>query len=90
MSERHGKGYKAFRRARERIKRQQPPCWICGGTINYDAPPGHPDSFELDHYLPVSRGGEVMPRGQEALRPSHATCNRRRGAKLPVTIRPTT
>lgn len=88
MADRHGKGYKAFRRARERIKRERPPCWICGKAINYEAPPGHPDSFELDHYIPLSRGGENMPRELGSLRPACSKCNRSRGASLPVNLRP--
>lgn len=87
MVPRHGKGYKAFRRARDRIKRQGLPCWICGGAIDYDAPAHHPDSYELDHYTPVARGGEVMPREAGALRPAHSRCNRKRGTSMPVRIR---
>jgi 5-methylcytosine-specific restriction endonuclease McrA len=88
MADRHGKGYKAFRRARERIKRQRPPCWLCGKPIDWDAPPAHPDSYELDHYVPISKGGENMPRGQDSLRAAHSSCNRKRGSRLPVNLRP--
>jgi 5-methylcytosine-specific restriction endonuclease McrA len=48
-------------------------CYLCQGVI---------DSFEdlhFDHVRPLSRGGEHVA---ENIRPTHAECNLRKGAKL--------
>lgn len=52
--------------------------------IDYDAPPGTTDeSFELDHYYPVSKRPDLQedPAG---FRPSHASCNLLRGNRDPM------
>lgn len=78
----------ARRKLRERIKALGMPCAICGGTIDYTLPAGHPMSFEVDEIIPVSRymeGGYASPQ-QCALdigncRAAHRLriCNQRRG-----------
>ena len=46
-------------------------CHLCGGQIDED--------LEWDHVIPLARGGA---HAAENLRPSHALCNRRKGARL--------
>lgn len=83
MVDRHGKGYKAYRRARERLRRQHLNCWWCGGLIDYDAPPHHPGSFEADHDPPLSKGGDPI----KGIKPSHSHCNRTRGNSIQPRLR---
>ena len=44
-------------RDRAVIRRTKPPCGICGGDIDYTLRTPHPDSFEVDHIVPLSKGG---------------------------------
>jgi hypothetical protein len=70
----------ARRRLRALKARGRPPCWICGGDIDYDAPRNHPDSYELDEVVPRAYGGNPLDPSQTA--PAHARCNRRGGATI--------
>lgn len=45
----------ARRKLRAWLKAQGYPCALCGQPINYGLPIGHPDSFEVDEVVPVSR-----------------------------------
>ena len=58
------------------------PCWLCGGKIDYLLRDGA-DAFELDHYYPVSLYPDLAedPAG---FRPSHRSCNRARGNRMPT------
>lgn len=55
------------------------PCAICGQPIDYSLPPGHPDSFEVDEIVPVSKGGSPFDVGN--CQPAHRRCNQWRGAR---------
>jgi len=70
---------KLKREHRARCRAANAPCWLCGQPIDYAAPPGTPDSFESDHRIPVSIRPDLayLPSN---LMPSHAGCNRSRGA----------
>jgi 5-methylcytosine-specific restriction endonuclease McrA len=48
-------------------------CGICGQPVAFN-------DMELDHVVPLSRGGKHEPANVQC---AHATCNRRKGAKLP-------
>lgn len=83
----NGTRYKALKRS---LRAKGLPCWICGGTIRYDLPPGHPLSFEYDHYFPVKRWREFGYPSEYACthdpdngRPSHRICNQLRGTAMP-------
>ena len=67
----------ARRQAREWLRAQGLPCHICGRAIDYSLPARHPMSFEVDEYIPVSRGGSPYDRSN--LRAAHRICNERRG-----------
>jgi 5-methylcytosine-specific restriction endonuclease McrA len=57
-------------------------CALCRGAlgpIDYEAPQYHPLAFEVDHIVPISRGGEKT---LENSRASHRTCNRQRSNRL--------
>jgi hypothetical protein len=83
---RPGRDY-AYRQARRRVLAGAQVCHICGGPLDWDAPPRSPLSPSADHVLPVSatRGLDPMTRQRLAadpggLRPAHLGCNSRRGA----------
>jgi 5-methylcytosine-specific restriction endonuclease McrA len=67
--------------AYERDSARHAKCWICGGDIDYAAPPGTPDAWEPDHYWPP----KVRPDLAEDItniRPAHCSCNRARGDRM--------
>ena len=62
------------------IQSKDPYCGICGGAIDMDAPPHTPTSCEVDHIVPISRGG--APYDIENLQLVHARCNYQKGNKM--------
>ena len=71
-------GY-ARRKLRARLKAEVRPCHLCGQPIDYGLPPGDPWSFELDHVVPIARGGDPYDYGSVAA--SHRICNQRKGCR---------
>lgn len=69
---RDGKGHRAYRRKRERLKRLGLPCAWCGEEINYDLPPQHPLAFTADHPTAIANGGDLV---NQDLKPMHRRCN---------------
>jgi hypothetical protein len=55
-------------------------CWLCGGDVDPEAPPGSPIRGTVDHLVPRSRGGASE---SSNLRLAHRRCNQRRGSHLP-------
>lgn len=49
-----------------------PSCHVCGGSIDLGLPARHPDSFELDHVVPISHGGSAS---YDNVAASHRSCN---------------
>jgi hypothetical protein len=81
-----GRDY-AHRKVRERVLAGAQSCAICGGPLDFDAPPRSPLSPSVDHLLPVSRTRGLDDRTRRALAndpdglvPAHYGCNSRRGA----------
>ena len=66
-----------YLRNRERVRRTQDTCALCGAWIDPDLKHPDPWSFSADHVVPVSRGGH----NKGVLQAAHLTCNRRRGNK---------
>lgn len=64
---------------RRRCRAANLPCALCGDPIDYSLPPTSPHAFQSDHRIPVSVRPDL---GYHAslLQPSHASCNRSRGA----------
>jgi 5-methylcytosine-specific restriction endonuclease McrA len=63
------------------------PCWLCGGTINYQNNSRQWNSPELDHRYPASTHPHLVNEPSN-FRIAHASCNQSRGAKDPTHIRP--
>ena len=55
-------------------ERDNKTCYLCGVYLDFE-------KVELDHLVPISRGGDSSP---ENLAVSCRTCNRTRGAKIEV------
>jgi 5-methylcytosine-specific restriction endonuclease McrA len=72
------RGMYAYRIARERLKAQRLPCWICGRAIDYNAHHTHPRSFTADHVIPLAAGGSLTDPNN--LRAACRSCNCSRGA----------
>lgn len=66
-------------RDRNTIRRTKPPCGICGGEIDYGLKSPDPGSFEVDHILPLARGGTDTLENKQA---SHRACNRDKWHKV--------
>jgi len=54
-------------------------CYLCGAQLVEEARRGDPGHAHLDHVVPLARGGLHCA---ENLRPTCATCNHRKGARL--------
>lgn len=69
-----------YERNRKRVFATQSTCGICGRPVDFSLKTPHPMSPELDHLVPVSRGGH--PSDIENLQLAHRTCNRQKSNKL--------
>lgn len=79
---------RATARVRAGVRDHGDPCWLCGHAIDLELPARHPDSFSVDHAIPLSLGGS--PRDPDNLRPAHLSCNSARGNGAKHTPRPVT
>lgn len=70
-------------RLRRRLARSQPNCHICGHPIDYTLKHPHPQSYQLDHLVPLNRGGAHTIENAAA---SHAACNRAKSDKAHAPI----
>ncbi len=70
----------AHYRARRKILATQDTCAICGGFVDKTLKQYDPHSPEVDHIIPVSRGGSMTDMSNLQL--VHRRCNQRKGAKL--------
>lgn len=70
-------------RARRRLRATkaigEPPCWRCGGAIDYGAPRWEPASYHLDEIVPRHAGGDPLDPANTA--PAHASCNTSAGGR---------
>lgn len=67
-------------RDRAYIRRNQPPCGICGHPIDYALPHIDPMSYVVDHITPLNRGGLDERANKQA---AHRSCNRTKSDKVP-------
>ena len=68
---------------RRKCRANNAPCWLCGRPIDYELPKEHPEAFNLDHAIPKSERLDLAE-DPKNFRPSHKTCNERRGADVPT------
>ena len=63
------------RRERHRriVARSHPPCHLCGADIDYSAGYLDPESFTIDHIIPIARGGADHI---DNIAAAHRKCNR--------------
>lgn len=54
-------------------------CALCGGEINFELKFPHPDSFTIDHTIPLSKGGS---NNFNNIMPAHYSCNRKKGNRI--------
>ena len=66
------------------LRSQVRPCWICGLPINYSLEHGHPESFECDELIPISKGGS--PYVRDNVDAAHRCCNNWRGNKSVASV----
>jgi hypothetical protein len=87
-----GRDY-SYRQVRDQVLAGAQWCHICGGPLDWDAPPRSRWAPSVDHLLPVSRTRGMDPQTRRrlandpaGLRPVHYGCNSRRGngRKRPV------
>ena len=81
----------AWRKARARVLANATVFHICGGALDFNAPPRSPMSPTVDHVLPLAAtkhyGEEIhrqMAFDPHNLRPAHQSCNSSRGAGRPA------
>jgi 5-methylcytosine-specific restriction endonuclease McrA len=73
-----------YNRNRKRILANHDVCAICGGPVDKDLPKYHPMSAEIDHIIPISKGGD--PVAIENMQLTHRKCNRDKSDKLPSAL----
>lgn len=71
----------AKRKLTARLRAEGRPCALCGMPIDYSLPSGDPWSFELDHIVPLARGG--APYDYANVQAAHRICNQRKGKRMP-------
>jgi hypothetical protein len=75
--------YRAMRAEyRRTADASQLPCWLDGDPIDYTLPRDHPDSWSLDHAVPVSHRPDLA-KDPNNFRSAHLACNKRRGNAEP-------
>lgn len=72
-------------RHRATIKRNRPPCALCGQPIDYSLHHLDPGAFVVDHIVSLAAGGADVIENKQA---AHRSCNRAKGAGIPATPPP--
>ncbi|GEM41965.1 HNH endonuclease [Nocardia ninae] len=66
---------RAYRKARDRLRKQSQICHLCGNPIDLTLPHTDAQSWTADHINPRSLGGHIL--GE--MRAAHRSCNSSRG-----------
>ena len=66
-------------RHRAAIRRDTPPCALCGNPIDYTLPHLDPGAYVVDHIIPLDAGGPDTLENKQA---AHRSCNRIKSNKL--------
>lgn len=67
-------GYEKYER-RDIFNRDGGLCHICSGVVDLSVPYPHPQSFTVDHVIPISKGGPDIPANVAT---SHWICNKQK------------
>jgi hypothetical protein len=76
----YGRSTAKIRSLKKQMRAERMPCYICRLPINYEAKQNEPDSFELEHILPMKTHPHLAE-DPANLGPSHSSCNRSKGAR---------
>lgn len=89
MAKTSGRKGRPWRRCVAEVKRRSQICWICGDAIDMDLTFPHPESFSVDHLIPLSQLDEDDPRRTDPdyCAPAHLSCNSSRQAKSVLEVR---
>lgn len=77
MARTSGRKGRPWRRCVAEVKRRSQICWICNDAIDMDLEFPHPESFSVDHLVPLSQLDEDDPRrvDPDYCAPAHLSCN---------------
>jgi 5-methylcytosine-specific restriction endonuclease McrA len=75
----HSYGNKQLQAARKRILASEDTCAICGGVVDKTLKKPNPMAPEVDHIVPISKGGSLA--NLDNLQLVHALCNQTKGNK---------
>lgn len=83
MARTSGRKGRPWRRCVAEVKRRSQICWICNEAIDMDLEFPHPESFSVDHLVPLSQLDENDPRRTDPdyCAPAHLSCNSSRQDK---------
>ena len=83
MAKAAGRKGRPWRRCVAEVKRRSQICHLCGEAIDLDLAFPHPESFSVDHLIPVSQMEEDDPRlnDPDYCAPAHLGCNSSRNNK---------
>lgn len=70
----------AWRRVRTIVLNEEETCGICGKPVDKSLPPRLPASPEVDHRIPLERGGHPTDRSNLML--THKLCNQKKGDRI--------
>lgn len=71
------------KRWRQQLKRTKPVCHICGQPIDFEAGRDDPNSFVIDHVIPIHKGGADS---LENIAAAHRECNSKKRARITAPI----
>jgi 5-methylcytosine-specific restriction endonuclease McrA len=69
-----------YRRLRKHLLAVEDICCICGGHIDKSLKTPHPMSAEVEHLVPISKGGAIYAHDNCGV--AHRICNQRKGNKM--------
>lgn len=78
--DRVGEHNTAFLKNRKKVMAMYDVCYLCGQLVDKNLPPGTPLSPEVDHIIPINKGGH--PSSLSNLMLTHRACNRRKSDHL--------
>lgn len=74
------RGTAAWKKMRQRVLSTEDTCGMCGRPVDTTLGPGYDGSPEVDHIIPLERGGHPLDRKNLVL--MHRLCNRKKGDRI--------